>query len=303
MIKLLKLIIPLVAIYNLGYAQSNFYSSIFASSNANCSNSDANKSAGSEVVFVGAKFADRGEYINALRDIGINIAVYGCGWESGYLSQTEMINKYHDVKISLNFVKNINQEKGSQLKGRAFEIILAGGFLLSQYDEELCAYFDVGEEIDVFKTIEECIQKVSYYLENPDIRQEMQRKAIQKCRGEFNFERAWSDYLNQIEKSCDSNIIKYQRRQMPKIAVQTFIHWNFDVITARAMAGQVYYSIDQSKYLFKELYYLSGVYSAKVFTIFSIQILVFLLRYTKKILSRNHYLRNVITSLRSKGNN
>ena len=134
-----------------------------------------------EVSFVGAKIADRSSYLKVFTDSEIKTAFFGSGWPRGRISQKDMINVFHASKISLNFVKNINPDAPKQLKARAFEIVLAGGFLLTEQDDYLCEYFTVGEEIDVFTTPEECLQKVEYYLSNPKLRERMRHKALVKC--------------------------------------------------------------------------------------------------------------------------
>lgn len=55
-----------------------------------------------DVTFVGQPHGNRREIIQALRDAGINVQVWGSGWESGRLSQEEMIRVFNQSRINLN---------------------------------------------------------------------------------------------------------------------------------------------------------------------------------------------------------
>lgn len=55
-----------------------------------------------DVTFVGQPHGNRREIIQALRAAGINAQVWGSGWESGRLSQEEMIRLFNQSRINLN---------------------------------------------------------------------------------------------------------------------------------------------------------------------------------------------------------
>ena len=53
---------------------------------------------------------------------------------------------------------------------RALDIMGCGGFLLSNYQKELAENFEDGKEMVVFYGLDDCIEKVEYYLEHEDER-------------------------------------------------------------------------------------------------------------------------------------
>jgi spore maturation protein CgeB len=55
-----------------------------------------------DVTFVGQPHGTRRETIDALRDAGLDVRVWGHGWESGRLSQEEMIRVFNESRINLN---------------------------------------------------------------------------------------------------------------------------------------------------------------------------------------------------------
>lgn len=73
-----------------------------------------------------------------------------------------------DSKIVLNIIRShfYGAETGVNL--RIFEALAAGCFLLTDYCEEITELFAVGEEIEVFRNARELVDKVNFYLANPE---------------------------------------------------------------------------------------------------------------------------------------
>jgi spore maturation protein CgeB len=246
-----------------------------------------------EVSFVGAKIADRSSYQRVLNDSGIEFAFFGSGWPRGRISQKDMINVFHTSKISLNFVKNIDPDAPKQLKARAFEVVLAGGFLLTEQDDYLCEYFTVGEEIDVFLTPEECLQKVEYYLAHPKVREKMRRKAMIKCQEALNFESAWSSYLTKIKDMSQKGIGLNRSKHIPEKAIAGYLNWSIATAIARLKNRQFLLAIDQVRHAGLDMKLMSTQYSnriwflvaTKVFVLSAVQVKIFLadLSITKRL--------------------
>jgi spore maturation protein CgeB len=54
------------------------------------------------VTFIGQPHSDRRQIIEAIRQTGIDVRAWGTGWESGRISQEEMIRVFNQSKINLN---------------------------------------------------------------------------------------------------------------------------------------------------------------------------------------------------------
>lgn len=141
-----------------------------------------------DVSFIGnLKQADRGEYVQYLREYGIRVQTYGVGSDNGFVSFDEMIRIFNRSRINLNFtgtasfdnyaidLPRINQ-RIKQSKGRPIEIALCGGFILSQYATGIERMFSL-EEFDTFRSKEELLVKVVYYLEHEAQRSEMAHRS------------------------------------------------------------------------------------------------------------------------------
>lgn len=85
----------------------------------------------------------------------------------------EMPKVFHLSKINLNLT---SKPIRTGLPLRIWDILGAGGFLLTNYQSEIEEYFTVGKELEVFSCEEELLQKIKYYLIHED-----QRKKIAEC--------------------------------------------------------------------------------------------------------------------------
>ena len=140
-----------------------------------------------DVSFIGGiNRGHRKEYIDFLIANGVNVEIAGHGSERGIISTKEKKIVTWKTKVNLNFTGILNNDreiykriKGS--KGRAQEISLLGGFVLSEYASGLEGLFDIGNEIDVFHTKEEMLKKITFYLQNNTLRETMAFNANKKA--------------------------------------------------------------------------------------------------------------------------
>ena len=90
---------------------------------------------------------------------------------------TEMPKVFACSKINLNPSLRIIQ---TGIPQRAFDIMGAGGFLLSNYQEELADYFVRDEDMVIYEGIEDAMDKVSFYLEHEEVRAKIAQKGRMK---------------------------------------------------------------------------------------------------------------------------
>lgn len=72
-----------------------------------------------DATFVGQPHGDRRYMVKRLRDAGIDVRCWGTGWESGRLTQSEMIEVFNQSRINLNFSNASTTGGGSNLRARA----------------------------------------------------------------------------------------------------------------------------------------------------------------------------------------
>ncbi|WP_162789509.1 glycosyltransferase [Altererythrobacter sp. ZODW24] len=140
-----------------------------------------------------------GGLLNLLPDL--DLGVTGPNWQNmqGWLKLASRIDgrERRNVgfaqfvqrsKINLAFHYGIVDDGWSDLVStRTFEIPACGGFMLHVDNAEIRELYDVGTEIDVFSSIEEMAEKVTYYLERPDLRRTMTAKAMERTIPEYSY--------------------------------------------------------------------------------------------------------------------
>lgn len=92
---------------------------------------------------------------------------------------SEMPKVFHMSKINLNFtIPNIK----SGIPLRVWDVLGAGGFLLTNYQAELPLFFKEGEDLVCFDGIEDMWEKVGYYLEHEEERKRIAENGYRKVR-------------------------------------------------------------------------------------------------------------------------
>ncbi|KKM03505.1 hypothetical protein LCGC14_1773790 [marine sediment metagenome] len=80
------------------------------------------------------------------------------------------------------------------MSARDYRIMAAGGFLLTNHVEGIEDWFEVGKMCDTYRSTEECLEKIKYYLEHED-----ERKAIAKYGQKVVHEKhKFSDRLREV---------------------------------------------------------------------------------------------------------
>lgn len=145
-----------------------------------------------DVLFIGSGDLRR---VFILETIRRHVKVYGDRWSRNYPLMSDELKarvidrsvwgeQLHQLLFSSKIVLNITRspfygaETGVNL--RIFEALAAGAFLLTDYCDELAELFVIGEEIEVFRSSAELVEKVEYYLANPEKRLEIARRGHQK---------------------------------------------------------------------------------------------------------------------------
>lgn len=142
-----------------------------------------------DVSFVGA-FAgrqDRIDGVNYLLKNGIDVKVYGYGAPGGQLTLDEMVAVFNKTRINLNFTgasagSRLNASNpiplgAKQLKSRQVEAALCGSFALSEDAPGMEETLKPGEEMALFRTREEMLEKIRYYLAHEDEREAIAARA------------------------------------------------------------------------------------------------------------------------------
>lgn len=119
----------------------------------------------------------------------------GVDCRGGVTTHIEMPKIFHLSKINLNItIKPIQ----TGLSLRIWDVLGCGGFLLSNYQQEIPEYFEIGKDLDCYESMEDLKQKTAYYLSHDDIRQEIALNGYEKVRTLHTYEMRILTIIKQI---------------------------------------------------------------------------------------------------------
>lgn len=174
-----------------------------------------------EVSFVGQPHGVRRSIIDQLKKERIPVAIFGKGWETspfkekwnrlmnklnvdvlmlntGMISHPEMVRVFNQSKINLNLSNN-STGMGQQMKGRHFEVPACGGFLLTDYSPDLEEYYQVGKEVDCYRSFEEMADKIRYYLAHDKEREAIAKAGHERTLREHTWDKRFADIFHKIK--------------------------------------------------------------------------------------------------------
>lgn len=105
---------------------------------------------------------------------------------------TQMPKVFYGSRINLNFtIPNIK----SGIPLRVWDVLGAGGFLITNYQPELELYFEPDRDLVVFESRQELAKKVSYYLEHEEIRREIAKNGYKKVKLNHSYKKRLEQML------------------------------------------------------------------------------------------------------------
>lgn len=121
---------------------------------------------------------------------GIPVRVWGPGWERNGFRHPDL--RIHPVSllgddyaraicsfdINLCFLRKASRDLQTQ---RSIEIPACGGFMLAEHTPEHEALFREGFEAEYFRSDEELINKVRYYMSHEDLRKRIAVVGRERC--------------------------------------------------------------------------------------------------------------------------
>ena len=107
------------------------------------------------------------------------------GFEKYVDYSTQMPAVFANSKINLNISLRTIQ---SGIPLRVIDILGCGGFCISNFRSELIEYFNVGEEIEIYNSLEELVEKAEFYLKNDDLRKKIALAGLDRVKKDFTFE-------------------------------------------------------------------------------------------------------------------
>ena len=108
---------------------------------------------------------------------------------------TEMPKVFACSKINLNPTLRMIQ---TGIPLRAFDIMASGGFLMSNYQEELMEYFENEEDMVIYESIEDALDKIKFYLSHEELRSKIAENGRRKTLEEHSLQECMEKILNVV---------------------------------------------------------------------------------------------------------
>ncbi|MBR5765306.1 MAG: glycosyltransferase [Lachnospiraceae bacterium] len=113
----------------------------------------------------------------------------------GVRTLDEMPKIFNLSKINLNMTMRPIE---SGLPLRCFDILGCGGFLMTNYQPEIEDMFIIGEDLEVYSSLDELTDKCAYYLEHEDERMRIARNGYEKVSSKYTHYHRMSEMLSSI---------------------------------------------------------------------------------------------------------
>ncbi len=110
----------------------------------------------------------------------------------------EMYSALKSGRIVIN--AEANHGKGEAGNMRLFEATGVGAFLLTEYQDNIEDYFEPGVEVETFKTVQELIDKIQYYLAHKDEREAIAKRGQQRCFQAYSMQKRAIEFDRIIKK-------------------------------------------------------------------------------------------------------
>ena len=154
-----------------------------------------------DVSFVGARYGIREKIVQGLRSAGVSVSAFGNGWESGRLSTEGVARLFAQSKIILGSGTVGHCTDFYALKLRDFDGPMSGSFYLTHDNPDLRQLYKIGREIETYQDVEDCIEKVKWYLGHDDERESIASAGRLRALNDHTWLRRFSDLFASLKTS------------------------------------------------------------------------------------------------------
>lgn len=151
-----------------------------------------------DIVIVGHARPDRLEIVDKLSE-KYKVGTYGNGWKHslGVVNGLEHVRAINTGKIYLSFSKTMAGY--NNVKVGLFEAMACKQVVVTEYMEELADYFEIGEEVLCYNSMDELYGILDYYLTHADALERVREKAYKRFLEEHTYESRWVSIIKEIQ--------------------------------------------------------------------------------------------------------
>ena len=147
----------------------------------------------------------RFSYLAGLGELGIHV------WGDSHWKAIERLGgkykgaaKHFDELTKIYCASTVNIDIGRIYQSdiitmRVFDVLSCGGCLLTEANEDLKNFFDLGQELDTYQSLDELRRKTLFYLQNPDKAKAMGERGRQRILKDHTIHMRIEEILRNIE--------------------------------------------------------------------------------------------------------
>jgi len=156
-----------------------------------------------QVSFVGSTYGNRKQWVEELKQRGVDVETFGFGWPNGPVAAEDIAGIMRASQVSLNFgdsgvvIVDGKPVRSRQIKARVFEVPGAGGLLVTEKAEHLEEYYVPGEEIVIYDDVDDLAEKIEYLLAHPDERDAIAWAGYARTKAEHCYEARFAPLIRQ----------------------------------------------------------------------------------------------------------
>lgn len=155
----------------------------------------------SDVMFAGQfgnekVHTERIEYLDAIASINVDLKIFGHAHkmtpkiESCYVhrpTHNDIEHTREAMSTKINLCHSGWADVDKYVSARNYRVSAAGGFMLCNAGEGVKSIWEDGKEIVTYDSIKDCLDKIRYYLENEDEREEIAAEGQVKTLASYSF--------------------------------------------------------------------------------------------------------------------
>lgn len=160
-----------------------------------------------DVSFVGSvgDWPRRTEYIQFLREHGVDIATGGGQFGKNFLPYEEYAGIISRSKISLNFCLHTG-EVFPCIKGRVFEILQCRTCMFEDASTETMKFLEPDKDFIMYEGTEDLLDKVRYYLTHDEERERIADSGYRKVTQLYNARNFWAYLFSKLGFSLPESV-------------------------------------------------------------------------------------------------
>jgi hypothetical protein len=119
-----------------------------------------------DVSFIGKAYGVRPKIVKAIEKTGIHVECFGIGWPNGVIPAEKMPEVFSRSRIVLGVGTVGYTNDFYALKMRDFDGPMSGSLYITHDNPDLYDLYEIDKEILTYRTPEECVEKIRYYLDH-----------------------------------------------------------------------------------------------------------------------------------------